>query len=400
MKLRHFLPISVLAVLALAACGETGGSSSDVPSSSEEPVPSLADYVDALPTGEVADPVAAIEEIVPLLPAADGLVNRAVQEYHDYLSTGSSTPAEEDFAYEDYAVYDVKRYDNDVLSVALDYQRMAPAWDAVNGYGEWPEEFSSVYTAEATLWGDASSLNYVYEEDGDPENAYSFALSSVADAELLAAFLDTVGASGDVLSGLSLADEAYTYYAPTYVASGFNYLETIASVEKVAAAGEVPTYVSVVYETHLGYYLSAELAWAYDNEGNKLTNEYDGLFVERYYSFGSQFIIAEGYVQYNLLDTGSMYQAVYEDSSETPVTPTVAESPWMTSEEWATYVTGNANVALSGVGFGSFYTYYETQYTDVSNGDYVLANLPVVGDYREGDASDSGMWINTELLLA
>lgn len=393
MKLKHFLPLSVLAVLALAACdgpvNSSGDTSSD--SSSEEPVPTLADYVDELPTGVVAEPVAAIEAIAALLPAADGLVNRAVQEYHDYYSTGSSTPEEGDFAYEDYNVFDVKRYDNDVLTVSLVDQSMAPSWDAVNGYGEWPEEFSVDFTAEATLWGDASSLNYVYEEDGDPDNAYSFALSSSADAELLAAYLDTVGASGNILSGLSLADEAYDYYAPTYVANGFNYLETIASVEKVAAAGEVPEYVAVTYETHLGYYLSAELAWG---------PSYNGVYAERYYSFGSQFIIADGYVQYDLLDTGSMYQAVYEDSSAEPVTPAVAESPWMTSEEWATYVTGNANVALSGIGYGSFYTYYETQYTDVSNGDYVLANLPDLADYREGDASDAGIWINTELLLA
>ncbi|MFA6780620.1 MAG: hypothetical protein WCR77_00305 [Bacilli bacterium] len=404
MKFKNLLPVTLLAVFALAACGPTdtssAGGSTDASSaddsssnpSSEEEVPNLGDFVDGLAVGEVAEPLAAIEEIAGLLPAADGLVNRAVQEFRDYWSTGMSDPANDDFAYEDYAVYDVKRYDNDVLSVELDYQRMAPEYDPLTqSYGAWPAEFSPYYTAEAYLFEDASNLNYVYEEDGDPDNPYSFAVSTAKDSELLEGYLNTIGSSSDILYGLALADEAYSYYLPSFAADGFNYVATSASVEKVAADGEVPAHAVVSYNTHLGYYLSAELAWG---------SSYAGIFVERYYNWGVDFIIADGFVQYAYLDVGSMMQAEYVDSSAAPVTPVVAESPWLTNEEWATYVTDVATVALDVVGYGSYYTFYETEYSDVSNGEFAAANLPVIANYREGDLSDAGLWINIDPFLA
>jgi len=394
MKLKQMLPFGLLAVLALVGCdGNPSDSSSSVDeSSSEEPVETLGSYADGLAVGVQGEGV--LEDIVGLLPAADGLVNRAVQEYHDYLSIGASDPdnatvGDRTFAYEDYAVYDVKRYDNDVLSVSLDSQSKAPEYVEGTGYGEWPEEFSPVYTAEASLWQDETKLHYVYEEDGDPSNAYSFAAEADKNDELLAAYLDTVGASGDINSGIALAEEAYAYYAPTYVASGFNYLSKTVEVEKVAAAGENPAHTIVTYETHLGYYLSGELAWGIA-----------GLYAERYYAWGIQFVIADGIVAYAYLDTGTMWQAEYVDSAATPVTPVVVESPWMTNEEWATYVTGSATVALDAIVFGSYFTYYETVYTTASNGDFASADLPNVALYRAADASDVGMWINLELLSA
>lgn len=392
MKLKHLLPFTLLAVLALAACdpvdtSSTGDSSGDP--TSEEALPTLGDFVDDLAVGEVAEPLAAVEEIFGLLPAADGLVNRAVQEYHDYWSIGMSEPEEDDFAYEDYAVYDVKRFDNDVLTVELDYQRMAPEYDEVGKeYGPWPEEFSPYYTAKAYLFEDDNNLNYVYEEDEDPDNAYSFAASMSKDSELLDAYLNTVGAYGDIALGIiDLADDAFSYYSPTYVASGFNYLIKNISVEKVAADGDVPEFVYVTYNTNLGYYLSAELAWG---------PSYAGVYAERYYNFGVEFVIAEGYVQYVYLDMGSMMEAYYVDSAASPVTPDVVDSPFLTNEEWATYVEDVETVAFDNLHFGSYYTYYETEYSDVSNGDFASANLPVIANYREGDASDAGMWINVE----
>ncbi|MFA5443114.1 MAG: hypothetical protein WC286_04500, partial [Bacilli bacterium] len=71
MKFKNLLPVTLLAVFALAACGPTdtssAGGSTDASSaddsssnpSSEEEVPNLGDFVDGLAVGEVAEPLAA-----------------------------------------------------------------------------------------------------------------------------------------------------------------------------------------------------------------------------------------------------------------------------------------------------------------------------------------------------
>ena len=176
MKLKHILPVTLLAVLALAACDPVDSTSD---TSSEEEL-TLASYVDDLAVGVQAEGV--LEDILALLPAADVGFTTQTQDYLEYSSA-------DNYQLETSVV--ASRYDNDVLEVVLDSQ-VAERVDGVWG------EFAPYYSSIETVWADATNINYVYEEDGDPLNAYSFALAADANAEVLDGYLASVGA---VVSG-------------------------------------------------------------------------------------------------------------------------------------------------------------------------------------------------------
>lgn len=379
MKLKHILPVTMLAVLALAACDPVASdTSSGAPSSSEEEVVTLGSYIDDLAVGVQDEGVLA--DLLELLPAADESFTTQSNDYTDYSSPDN---------YEMQNAVVAKRYENDVLEVSLDSQ-ISERVDGVWG------EFGPYYSSVETMWADASNLNYVYEEDGDPTNAYSFALSLDLNAEVLGSYLDSVGALDDIELGLATVDYAYTYY----LANGsWNYVTKSGSIEKVAAAGEVPEYLVLKAVTNFGYLYSGQLAWGAG---------YEGVFVERFYSYGIEVYIVDGAVDSVFFDQGTMYQRLYTDSaatSETPA-PVIAgtslpePSPVMTNEEWATYVTNVSTVTVGELGYGLYITFTEMAWSTASNGAYALAELPDVSAFRAGDATDAGYWVDVEGLLA
>ena len=373
MKLKHILPVTLLAVLALAACDPVDSTSD---TSSEEEL-TLASYVDDLAVGVQAEGV--LEDILALLPAADVGFTTQTQDYLEYSSA-------DNYQLETSVV--ASRYDNDVLEVVLDSQ-VAERVDGVWG------EFAPNYSSIETVWADATNINYVYEEDGDPANAYSFALAADANAEVLDGYLASVGAVDDIEYGIALAGEAYNYY----LTGDWNYVTLDSSVEKVAAAGEDPEYVVVEVASNIGYMYSGQLAWGPGNEGG---------FVERYYNYGVEFYIVDGVVDYIYLDEGSMFQILYTDSAATSETPApviagtseTPPSPIMTNAEWDTYVTNVSTVSAGELTYGSSIYCYDISFSSESNGAYNLAELPDVSAFRVGDASDAGYWIDVEAFLA
>lgn len=368
MKLKHILPVTLLAVLALAACDPVDSTSD---TSSEEEL-TLASYVDDLAVGVQGEGV--LEDILALLPAADVGFTTQTQDYLEYSSANN-------YQLETSVV--ASRYDNDVLEVVLDSQV------AVRVDGVWGE-FEPNYSSIETVWADATNINYVYEEDGDPLNAYSFALAADANAEVLDGYLASVGAVDDIEYGIALAGEAYNYYVAS---TDWNYVTLDSSVEKVAAAGELPEYVVLKAAANIGFMYSGQLAWGPGNEG---------VFVERFYSYGVEVYIVEGLVDSIYLDEGSMYQCLYTDSTATGETlpPTVAEPPYLSNAEWETYVTNVSTVTAGEVTYGASIYAYDIVFSSESNGAYNLAELPDVSAFRVGDASDAGYWIDVEAFLA
>lgn len=364
MKLKHILPVTLLAVLALAAC--------------DPEVLTLGGYVDDLPVGVQAEGV--LEDILALLPAADVGFTTQTQDYLEYSSV-------DNYQLETSVV--ASRYDNDVLEVVLDSQ-VAQRVDGVWG------EFAPNYSSIETVWADATNINYVYEEDGDPLNAYSFALAADANNEVLDGYLASVGAVDDIEYGIASADEAYNFYVAS---TDWNYVTIGSSVEKVAAAGEDPEYVVVEVASNIGYMYSGQLAWGAGNEG---------VFVERYYNYGVKFYIVDGVVDYIYLDEGSMFQILYTDSAATSETPApviagtseTPPSPMMTNAEWDTYVTNVPTVSAGELTYGASIYYYDISFSSESNGAYNLAELPDFSAFRVGDASDAGYWIDIEAFLA
>ena len=289
MKLRHLLPVTLLAVLALAACDPVDTSSSgDAPSDSGTPSESdpssgpeesaLKDIIAGLPVGEVD--AAGLTEIFDNF----GDVTLGLKQ-SSFVGQSGLTPAilnDPATAYMEYLA-GAGAIDGDVVEVAVETELSLAESDGAGGYvlGEKFADFSEV----TTIWKDDANVYMANVVNEDPADDYSFLASgAVADVDI-ELFKDFVN-SGDLFYYAALADEAFSYFSST---EDFVEVTQIVTAEKVVDDETSEVYLHVRYYTlgsWFGLYSAAAVGWP---EG------YEDVYVDRGEVWGFEaYVNAEG----------------------------------------------------------------------------------------------------------
>jgi hypothetical protein len=380
MNRKSILPIALLAAISLTSCDGAK-------------TMTLKKYADSLPIGEVEDPVSAVAELSALLPAADNLVNRASLEFFRYLSLdyadldGKYGDPETPYAF--YDKYDGKRYDNNVLVFSIESNISEPAYDeSTKEYDEdWRPDFTDLsnfkpyYSAEETLWQDETGINYVYDEDENPDSPFSFFLSAETNDEMNVELQNSIGASGDILQSIELADSFYGNNEAGYESRGWGFIRKNITVEKVLLSSTSNTEaVNVTYLAQLGAVMS------YHDE--------DGVFYNVHsIEAGCSFQIVDGIVNKLAAEYVSYYVYIYEDEADSPLPAGAVDY-----DAFETYVESTSEVSYLGAFVFSNST-LAGQYSTKTNGNYNVNNLPDIADYHEGKDDDTGGWVNISLFF-
>ena len=206
MKLKNLLPVTLLAVFALAACDPTDTSSSSDTSSdtsSEIEESALKDIIAGLPLGEVDE--AGLTSIYANL----GDVTLGIQQ-SAFMGQSGLEPrilgANASQGYMEY-IAGAGAIDGDVVQVAVETELSLAESDGAGGYvlGEAVPDISEV----TTVWKDDTNVYMANVVNEDPADDYSFlATAPVADVDV-ALFKDFVN-SGDLFYYGALAAEAST----------------------------------------------------------------------------------------------------------------------------------------------------------------------------------------------
>jgi len=208
MKLKNLLPVTLLAVFALAACDPTDTSSSSDTSSdtsSEIEESALKDIIAGLPLGEVDE--AGLTSIYANL----GDVTLGIQQ-SAFMGQSGLEPrilgANASQGYMEY-IAGAGAIDGDVVQVAVETELSLAESDGAGGYvlGEAVPDISEV----TTVWKDDTNVYMANVVNEDPADDYSFlATAPVADVDV-ALFKDFVN-SGDLAYYGALATEASTAF--------------------------------------------------------------------------------------------------------------------------------------------------------------------------------------------
>ncbi len=281
MKLKNLLPVTLLAVLALAACdpvdtSSSGDTSSDTSSEVEESA--LKDIIAGLPLGEVdeagltaiydnlADVTLGIQQsafmgqsgLEPRILGANGS-----QGYMEYIDGAGAV-------------------DGDVVQVAVETELSLAESDGAGGYvlGEAVPDVSEV----TTVWKDDTNVYMANVVNDDPADDYSFlATAPVADVDV-ALFKDFVN-SGDLFFYGALAQEASTAFV---VPDDFAEVTLIQKAEKFVDEESSDVYLHLVNYT-LGSWFGLYSAEAVGNPAGP------GKYIDRGEVWGFEaYINAEG----------------------------------------------------------------------------------------------------------
>ena len=215
MKLKNLLPVTLLAVFALAACNPTdtsssgdtsGDTSSDTSSesSSEAEESALKDIIAGLPLGEVDE--AGLTSIYANLGDATLGIQQSAFEGMSGAEPRILTDGSQ--GYMEY-IAGAGAVDGDVVQVAVETELSLAESDGAGGYvlGEAVPDISEV----TTIWKDDTNVYMANVVNEDPADDYSFlATAPVADVDV-ALFKDFVN-SGDLFYYGALAELASTAF--------------------------------------------------------------------------------------------------------------------------------------------------------------------------------------------
>jgi hypothetical protein len=215
MKLKNLLPVTLLAVFALAACNPTdtsssgdtsGDTSSDTSSesSSEAEESALKDIIAGLPLGEVDE--AGLTSIYANLGDVTLGIQQSAFEGMSGIEPRILTDGSQ--GYMEY-IAGAGAIDGDVVQVAVETELSLAESDGAGGYvlGEAVPDISEV----TTIWKDDTNVYMANVVNEDPADDYSFlATAPVADVDV-ALFKDFVN-SGDLAYYGALAAEASTSF--------------------------------------------------------------------------------------------------------------------------------------------------------------------------------------------
>ncbi len=375
MKLKNLLPVTLLAVFALAACDPTDTSSSSdtssdtssessSESSSEIEESALKDIIAGLPLGEVDE--AGLVSIYENL----GDVTFGIQQSAFMGRSGlepSILGANASQGYMEY-ISGSGAIDGDVVQVALNTELSLAESDGAGGYvlGDAEPDISEV----TTVWKDDTSVYMANVVNEDPADDYSFlATAPVADVDV-ALFKDFVN-SGDLAYYGAVAAEASTAFV---VPDDFVEVTLIQKAEKFVDDESSEVYLHLVNYTlgsWFGLYSAAAKNWG---EG------YEDVYVDRGEVWGFEaYINADGVLDsvytYNDHFINWTYQDLnWEEGDPTPndpLTPAEIEALdlELLGESWA-YV------------YGVMYHEFSSEAPDA-------VVVPAVDGLRAADGSDA-----------
>jgi hypothetical protein len=373
MKLKHLLPVTLLAVLALAACDPVDTSSSsdpssDTPSDSEVEESALKDIIAGLPVGEVDE--AGLTEIFDNF----GDVSLGLKQ-SAFMGQAGLTPDilnDPSTAYMEYLT-GAGAIDGDVVQVAVETELSLAESDGAGGY-VLGEEFADI-SEVTTVWKDDTNVHMANVVNEDPADDYSFlATSAVADVDI-ELFKDFVN-SGDLFYYAALADEAFAYFSST---EDFVEVTSFVSAEKIVdeETSEVSLYVK--YYTLGSWFGLYSMAAVRDAKGYPVEG-YEDIYIDRGEVWGFEaYVNAEGvldavytyddhFINWNYQDLN------YEEGDPVPNDP-------LTQDE-----IDALDLVLIGEGWGYV---YGVRYHEFSSEAPDALVVPSVDGLRAADASDA-----------
>lgn len=360
MKLRHFLPISVLAVLALAACGETADSSSSDSTPGPE-VSALKDIIAAAPEGLLGDD--ALQSVFDNIEdgkigVSSSVITGQVGATPAILTDGSQATMEY------YA--GTGAIDGDKVQVSLETELSVAESNGSGGYvlGEALPNVKEV----TTVWKDGANVNLANVSNDDYADAYSFLATSSAEDVDISLFKDYVN-SGDLLYYAALAEEAYTYFNG---GDSFAEVSLHAYAEKIVDSESSEVYLHIVYYT-LGSWFGLYSAEAVGNPAGP------GKYIDRGEVYGFEaYVNADGIFDTVYTYSDHFINWTYEDLNHVEGDP-VPSDP-LTQEE-----IDALDLVLVSEGWGFVYGVMMHQFDT----DAASVTLPDVAQLRAADASDS-----------
>lgn len=363
MKLKHFLPLSVLAVLALAACDGPVNSSSDTSSDSTPgPVESaLKDIIADAPVGKLGDE--ALQSVFDNIE--DGKIGLTSSVIAGQVG---ATPA----ILQDGSQASMEYYagtgaiDGDKVQVSLETELSVAESDGSGGYvlGEAAANIKEV----TTVWKDGADVKLANVSNDDYADDYSFLATSSADDVDISLFKDYVN-SGDLLYYAALAEEAYTYFAG---GDSFAEVSLIAYAEKIVDSESSEVYLHIVYYT-LGSWFGLYSAEAVGNPAGP------GKYIDRGEVYGFEaYVNADGIFDTVYTYSDHFINWTYEDLNYEVGDP-VPSDPLTQAEIDA------LDLSLVSEGWGFVYGVMMHQF----GSDAVSVTLPDVTQLRVADASDS-----------
>lgn len=303
-------------------------------------------------------------------------------------------------------------YDNNVVITTVDsslnpFDKSQMSERDEDGYpvNECISPIAQKYKGEGVIWSADGDVNYVYTQDGKVGNDYSFYDHAPDVDGLFSHFANGGGISENMLAGMREAEDIYGQYAANVTWANPN--EKF-SAKRDGSKLEVSWYGDLDYDLY-----SAERLWGYEyasddeeyqNPIKKITNEFDGVYIQMGIRFGYAYTIDAGFIKDAKVVYFGYYRILYKDANWQEGDPT---PNYPMSQEEIDAVTPNLyvpeKIKMDGKTINNPYTggimsqlmhtveYYNT--SGDSNGDYT-GKMPDPAKYRAADFSDSGCWFD------
>ena len=427
-KYAKLIPTSLVALCALASCGESNNAEKN----------ELEKFVDTLAVGDLTE-----ENVAPLfknslLATGDKSVTYSEYTSDEYSPYSAYVEGLDESQYEEYVKAQTvtetyRKYDNEVVLATIDYTNYpydASLKDDTTQDGI--SKTATKYKGQTLIYRETSedktsdTINYIYTQDSDPANAYSFFASAEYDEEKMNTFLTGGGLGETVIADVAAVDEWYESYSSSITEDelneGYSLNEIFSAkketVEDTVAAGakdvtsshDVLSVKSINRIDFPVYSLEASWGCEYDETDTKhenpkkLTTKYDGLYMGISMVFGYSLTIEYGLVTSGTFIVHSYFGTIYEDANwkkgdATPSYNLTADDIAKLDLTIAASLRDGSENPWDFQMIGSFpYAYETVKSSNESLGNY-RKTKPDTSKYREADATDLGSWFSVQDLL-
>lgn len=413
-----FVPVALLAVCALAACGGKGGSTtSGSTTTTTGPVgpQTLKEFVAALADGEHTKEE--IEGIYAenILTSSDKDVKFANYNQLNYAPKWLYAEGQEESFYEENVMnLDVsetyKKFDNDVVVTDTNYSCYdydPEASDPEEGLADEPR----TYKDKSHIYEEDDKMVYTYTRDKSAENAYSFSHSVDTSEALREMFFEGGGLSSYLAYSVSTYEELWAYYKEAW--SDLTPEETFTAVKKDGALT-----VLNIGKLKMGLY-SAERVWGYEDyeeEEPKIPSydnpSFQGNYVDRCIKFQYGYTIDKD----GFITNASCFEFAYSTTiladknweEGDPIPPLGEDGDIYLTEEYIagldlyvpeTIIVNGNEIAnpYTGKEFDDYLPHTILKFTTsgASLGNYE-GEIPDASLYRDSDATDTGGWFDVK----
>ena len=420
-KLFGIAPVCLLAVVGMASCGGGGQSGGNEPKN-------LKEFIAQFTVGQEISRTDALKIFAsPLIESNDASVTNASHIYNCYepywtLADGQDEEVYEKAVNKSAIKEEFHKYNGGIYTTAVDYERYGYDKSTVvdpdedDGLAKEPVK----YVGNAYIEADDEKIQYIYTQNEDANDPFSFVDEGDAEDERLEMLNEAGGLSGQLLQGIADVNEAFGYYSTNW--TDLTSKETF-TAEKLENGG-----FKIEYKGDLCMNLySAERLWGwtyakddedYENPLSQKTDRYNGIYVDRrisfryYVEFDKDGFIANARTIYFSYWTNILRDTEYEPTDPIPNYPLTDEEVEALNKPgrlvvpeylYETDESGNKKEVknpYTGENYDDYLPYEEDIFaTDGKDNGEFAGEAPEASAYRPQDGSDTGAWINAKELF-